>query len=79
MKKPKHWVWYEVKVKNVSSKLDGGKKSPDNYVNCVFLCRAVLKDAAGKAEEDFSTAIQSTYTVKQAAAKVVDVTRKGAK
>lgn len=69
MAKPNRWTFYEVKVQNVSSKLDAGPKSPQNYVQCVFACHAILKDATGKAEEDFSTAISSTYQAKQVAVK----------
>jgi hypothetical protein len=62
--KPKRWVKYEVKVQGVSSKLDGGSKNPSNYVNSNFACRAILKDAAGKTEEEFSTVIPSVYQQK---------------
>ncbi len=46
--KPKRWVKYEVKVQGVSSRLNGGPKSPKNYVNSSFACHAILKDASGK-------------------------------
>jgi hypothetical protein len=65
--KPKRWVKYEVKVQGVSSKLDGGSKNPSNYVNSNFACRAILKDAAGKTEEEFSTVIPSVYQQKSTA------------
>jgi len=61
LKKTDRWIWYEVKVTNISSKLDAGPKSPDNYVESVFACQAKLKDGEGKLEEDFSTSIPSVY------------------
>jgi hypothetical protein len=67
VKKPKRWVLYEVKVQGVSSKLDAGPKSPDNYVNCQFVCHAILKDAAGKKDEEFASTISSTFNKKLAA------------
>lgn len=62
--KPRRWVKYEVKVQGISSKLDGGIKSPNNYVNSSFACHAILKDASGKTEEEFSTVIPSVYKQK---------------
>jgi hypothetical protein len=52
----------------VSSRLNQTAKSL-NFVNCTFACRAVLKDEAGKAQQDFSTSITSTYTVRGEATK----------
>jgi hypothetical protein len=66
-KKPKHWVWYEVKVKDVSSKLDAGPKSWENYVNCTLACRAVLKDAAGDKKDGIASDIPSKFELKQKA------------
>ena len=63
--KQKHrWVFYNVRVDNVSSKLDGPKKSPKNYVNCTFVCTAVQKDAAGEVKDKLSTRIPSKYDFK---------------
>jgi len=73
MKKTDRWTFYEVKVKNISYKLDGGPKHPENYVDSVFSCRAILKDQTGKVEEDFSTDIPSVYTEKGKATKTVNV------
>jgi len=70
------WAFYEVKVVNISSKLDPNADKSGNYVNCTFACHAVLKDAAGKVEEDFSTAVPSTYEVREKAAKVDNRTGK---
>jgi len=78
MAKPDRWAWYEVKVQGISSKLDGGPKSPANYVNCSFACHAILKDETGKVEEDFSTVITSTYQFKQTAVKVDNLNPTGA-
>lgn len=60
---PGRWVWYQVKVSNISSKLTAGPKSPQNFVQCTFVCQAKLKDDAGQVLEDFSTSIPSTYKV----------------
>jgi hypothetical protein len=77
MKKPDRWVYYEVKVTNMSAKLDPPPGPiEENYVECVFVCRATLKDEAGKAEEDFSTSIPSVYKVKGKATKVENVPAK---
>lgn len=76
MKKTDRWAWYEVKVTNISSKLDAGPKSPQNYVQCVFVCHAILKDEAGKVEEDFSTSIPSVYQAKQVATKIENLSGK---
>jgi hypothetical protein len=62
--KPKRWIKYGVKVQGVSSKLNGGPKSPGNYVNSSFVCQAILKDASGKTEEEFSTVIPSVFNTK---------------
>ncbi|MEI7830106.1 MAG: hypothetical protein WCI31_10065 [Prolixibacteraceae bacterium] len=59
--KPKRWVKYDVKVQGISSRLNGGPKNPVNFVNSSFVCHAILKDAAGKTEEEFSTVISSVY------------------
>lgn len=75
MSSPNRWVWYDVQVTGVSSKLDGGPKNPDNFVNCTFQCRAVLKDDQGKKDKDFSTTITSTYK-KAEKATVVDNIKK---
>jgi hypothetical protein len=64
---PKSWVLYEVKVQGISSKLDGGPKSWENYVNCTFACHGVRKDSAGKAKEEFSSNIPSVFGLKQKA------------
>jgi hypothetical protein len=66
--KAKRWVFYQVKVQGVSSKLDGGPKSPANFVNSTLACHAVLKDGEGKPEEEFSTSIPSTYQARGTAA-----------
>ena len=66
--KPKRWVYYQVKVQGVSSKLDGGPKSPANFVNSTLACHALLKDGEGKPEEEFSTSIPSTYQARGTAA-----------
>ena len=76
--KQTRWIWYEVKVQNISSKLDAGRKSPENYVDCVFACHAILKDASGKAEENFSTTVTSTYREKQKATKIDNLPGSGA-
>jgi hypothetical protein len=73
VKKKDRWVFYEVKVINISSKLDAGPKHPGNYVEAVFACRAILKDATGKPEEDFATNITSGYGKKGTAAKAVNI------
>jgi hypothetical protein len=70
LNKPDRWVYYEVKVTNVSSRLDAGPKSPQNYVQCTLACHAILKDVTGKAEEDFSTSVPSTYEAKEKATKI---------
>jgi hypothetical protein len=64
VKDKKHWVLYQVKVQNISSKLDAGPKNPSNYVNSTFACHAIHKDAAGEAKEEFSTRIISLYKSK---------------
>jgi hypothetical protein len=74
---PDRWVYYEVKVTGISSQLDPKAPIEENYVDCVFVCRATLKDEAGKAEEDFSTSIPSVYgKVKQKATTVEKVPAK---
>ncbi len=67
MSKEKRWAFYEVKVQNIKSELSFGPKSPQNFVECAFVCHAILKDATGKVEEDFSTTISSTYKVPEKA------------
>lgn len=55
-----NWVWYQVKVTGISSKLN----DPDianNYVNCTFSCHAIRKDAAGKSLQEFKATIPSKY------------------
>ena len=64
---PKRWAMYEVKVQSISSKLSGGSKSWDNYVNCTFVCHAVQKDSAGKVKEELSTSVPSTFGLKKTA------------
>jgi len=60
-KQPKQWVLYEVKVEGYSHRLDPEKKkTPHNYVDSTFACRAVLKDSEGKVKEEFSSSISST-------------------
>jgi len=50
--KPKYWVWYQVKVQAVSSKLDDASpNSPNNWVNSEFACHAILKDVKGKEKD----------------------------
>lgn len=66
------WVFYEVKVQGVSSRLERDDIFK-NYVNCSFACRAVLKDETGKAEQEFSTTIPSTYSVKEQATRIDSV------
>ena len=61
------WIWYQVKVTGISSKLDGPKKSPKNFVECTFQTQAKLKDETGKVFEDFSASIPSSYKVKETA------------
>jgi len=64
-KVPKRWVYYEVKVRDVDYKLDLKKpKSYENYVNSSLACRAILKDANGKKEDEFSTTIPSVFKTK---------------
>jgi len=62
-----YWAFYEVKVQNITSKLGGGKKNADNFVNCTFACRANRKDSKGKTVEEFSTVITSTYHAREKA------------
>jgi hypothetical protein len=62
---PDRWVWYQVKVANISSKLNGKEKSPQNYVECAFVCEAVQKTADGEVKNKLSTTIPSTYQEKQ--------------
>jgi hypothetical protein len=63
------WAWYEVKVQDVSYKLDAAGKSPKNWVNCTFACHYVLKEATGEVKKDVSTSIPSTYKYKEIAEK----------
>jgi hypothetical protein len=69
----KGWVRYEVKVQAISSKLDGGAKSPKNYVNATFVCEVELKDAAGKVSRHFTSRVPSVFgdASKEAKAKEV--------
>lgn len=70
-KKPKRWAWYQVKVLNVSSKLDPGEANrPANYVNCILACHAILKDAAGTPYEKFETIVPSTHKAKEQAVRI---------
>jgi hypothetical protein len=64
VKERKRWVFYQVRVDSVSSKLDGPAKSEKNYVNCVFVCKAIQKDAAGETKNELATQITSQYEVK---------------
>jgi len=65
----KKYAFYEVKVQGVSSKLQFGSKDPRNYVNSVFACRYILKEADGTVEREVTTSIPSTYEVKGVATK----------
>jgi hypothetical protein len=67
VKEKEHWVLYQVRVDNVSSQLDAPPKSPKNYVNCVFVCKAVQKDAAGVIKNELATQITSKYESKEKA------------
>jgi hypothetical protein len=64
------WVFYEVKVQGISSRLNSKTDISQNYVNCTFACHAILKDETGKAEQEFSTSIPSTYSVKEQATRL---------
>lgn len=64
---PKKWVQYEVKVTNVKHKLEGGAKSWSNFVDCVFVTQAKLKDGTGQVLEQVSSNITSTFGTKQKA------------
>ena len=57
---PSNWVFYEVTVDSISSRLDSGDVT-ENYVNATLNCRAVLKDEDGTEKESYLTAITSTY------------------
>lgn len=72
IKKADRFVFYEVKVTGISSSLDGGSKSAENYVESTFVCRAILKDDTGKVEESFATSIPSVYGGKKQKATRVD-------
>lgn len=63
---PSNWVFYEVTVDGISSRLDSSDVR-QNYVNATFNCRAVLKDIDGAEREQFMTAITSTYRQRNAA------------
>lgn len=67
--KEKHnWVFYEVKVKGVSSRLQEDENNiPYNYVNCTLSCHAIRKDKMGEKKEEFSSEISSIFLVKQKA------------
>jgi hypothetical protein len=67
----KRWVFYEVKVAGQKSSFKG-PSIVQNYVECTFSCKAVLKDAAGKQEKTFSTDIESNW---KADAEVVEVVK----
>jgi hypothetical protein len=58
--KSKVWVFYQVDVGSRNSKLNS-KIISQNYVDCVFSCKAILKDAAGKQQDGFTSTITSTY------------------
>jgi len=71
-----YWVYYEVKVVGIQSKLvasKGGTPDPGNFVDCTFVTHAILKDAKGKAKEDFSAVIPSVYQEKQTAVTAVNI------
>jgi hypothetical protein len=72
LKKPNLWVMYEVKVKNVSSSLDGPKNL--NYVDSKFACYAELKEANGNVKEKLSTIIPSELHVK-GTAEIIEKTK----
>ena len=62
----KNWVerkdkyaLYEVNVILKSVKLNGNKGQ--NFVNSIFNCRIVLKDASGKEDKNYLTSIESEY------------------
>jgi hypothetical protein len=62
---PANWVFYEVTVDGISSRLVPGEvEVTQNYVNATFNCRAVLKDDDGTERENYMTAITSTYRVR---------------
>lgn len=63
MSVPANWVFYEVTVNGISSRLNSSDVTK-NYVNATFNCRAVLKDDDGTERENYMTAITSTYQVR---------------
>ena len=63
---PANWVFYEVTVDGISSRLTSSDVS-QNYVNATFNCHAVLKDEDGAERESYLTAITSTYQVRNEA------------
>ena len=67
---PNRWVMYEVKVDVLGSRLNGKEEKATNYVNSVFQCHALVKDANGKVDEEFATSIPSTYSVRDTATEV---------
>jgi hypothetical protein len=68
----KRWVFYRVNVGGISSKFNGSTIG-QNYVQCTYSCQAILKDAAGKPENTFSTDIVSNF---KADAEVLEVVKK---
>jgi hypothetical protein len=53
------WVYYQVKVESINSKLDAKTKA-GNYVNCVFKAKAILKDELAKKIDGLDYTIPST-------------------
>lgn len=72
-KQDQRWVYYEVNVHVLSSSLINKADYTQNHVDCMFACRAVLKDDSGKAEEEFSTSVPSTYNVRTKAGRTDSV------
>jgi hypothetical protein len=72
-KADQRWVYYSVNVHVISSSLSTKADITENHVNCTFVCRAVLKDEAGKAEQEFSTSVPSTYNVRTKAGRTDSV------
>lgn len=68
------YAFYEVRVVDVSSKLNSTKGTAGNFVNCTFVCRAILKDAKGNVHKDFTTAVPSVFGHREQAAKVDNTT-----
>jgi hypothetical protein len=62
---PANWVFYEVTVDGISSRLVPGEvEVTQNYVNATINCRAIRKDQDGTELENYMTAITSTYRVR---------------